>query len=161
MRRKGFHNSPPGIFTNESTSTSENATDAANISKLLLPISSIFCKFTKNREILHRHKKEIVFNRCQLSLPYKKSRLKALKGTNFCDYNRDFYKKLRLGGAAMPANKIKNSPTLLPASFRDSAGTRTQNPQLRRLMLYPVELPNPKISSKKCCKVSLNFITLQ
>ena len=26
--------------------------------------------------------------------------------------------------------------------FCDSAGSRTRNPQLRRLMLYPVELPN-------------------
>ena len=29
--------------------------------------------------------------------PYKKSRLRRSTGTNFCDYNRDFYKKLSLG----------------------------------------------------------------
>ena len=28
------------------------------------------------------------------------------------------------------------------ADFRDSVGIRTQDPQLRRLLLYPAELPN-------------------
>ena len=31
--------------------------------------------------------------------------------------------------------------------FCDSAGSRTRNPQLRRLMLYPVELPNPNYAA--------------
>ena len=32
-----------------------------------------------------------------IQLPYKKSRLSRSTGTNFCDYNRVFYKKLSLG----------------------------------------------------------------
>ena len=31
------------------------------------------------------------------------------------------------------------------ASFRDSVGIRTQDPQLRRLLLYPTELPNRSV----------------
>ena len=31
-----------------------------------------------------------------IQLPYKKSRLRRSIGTNFCDYNSDFYKKLSL-----------------------------------------------------------------
>ena len=38
---------------------------------------------------------------------------------------------------------IKKSLTYLPAiSSSDSAGTQTQDPQLRRLLLYSAELPN-------------------
>ena len=36
----------------------------------------------------------------------------------------------------------KKSLTLLPAIFRDPVGIRTQDPQLRRLLLYPAELPD-------------------
>ena len=34
---------------------------------------------------------------------------------------------------------------------RDFAGTRTRNPQFRRLMLYPVELRNPVLSYRNRC----------
>ena len=38
---------------------------------------------------------------------------------------------------------IKIGPTdTCKADFRDSVGIRTQDPQLRRLLLYPAELPN-------------------
>ena len=46
---------------------------------------------------------------------------------------------------------IKKARCLLTAGFlltRDSVGIRTQDPQLRRLLLYPAELPNhPEVSS--------------
>ena len=33
--------------------------------------------------------------------------------------------------------------------FCDSEGIRTLDPQLRRLLLYPTELPNPKFFARK------------
>ena len=58
----------------------------------------------------------------------------------------------RLYGNGIPGCvSIKKARCLLTAGFllvRDSVGIRTQDPQLRRLLLYPAELPNhPDVSS--------------
>ena len=44
------------------------------------------------------------------------------------------------------------------ASFRDSVGIRTQDPQLRRLLLYPTELPN---RAKSGCKGKYLYVKNQ
>lgn len=49
------------------------------------------------------------------------------------NYNNYFFKKFLI---------IHKNRRHCCQRLRDPAGTRTQNPQLRRLMLYPVELPN-------------------
>ena len=41
-----------------------------------------------------------------------------------------------------PFEKTNPARTYSDGVFRDSAGIRTQDPQLRRLLLYPAELPN-------------------
>ena len=52
----------------------------------------------------------------------------------------------RLYGNEIPDGALtKKARCLSTASFlltRDSVGIRTQDPQLRRLLLYPAELPN-------------------
>ena len=56
-----------------------------------------------------------------------------------------FLLQLRLRKRAFDASHIKKiaQPKVARfASFRDSVGIRTQDPQLRRLLLYPAELPN-------------------
>ena len=45
-------------------------------------------------------------------------------------------------------NKKIGLVDIYKADFCDSVGIRTQDPQLRRLLLYPTELPNhPEVSS--------------
>ena len=51
----------------------------------------------------------------------------------------------------MYANNKKIADRNVSDFFSDPAGTRTQNPQLRRLMLYPVELPDQILFSAPCC----------
>ena len=64
------------------------------------------------------------------------------------------FRSRRLYGNGIPDGvSIKKARCLLTASFlltRDSVGIRTQDPQLRRLLLYPAELPNhPAYSAGK------------
>ena len=44
--------------------------------------------------------------------------------------------------ASLECKKIAQHPLCDLLLFRDSVGIRTQDPQLRRLLLYPTELPN-------------------
>ncbi len=62
------------------------------------------------------------------------------------------FRLTRLYGNGIPGGvSIKKARCQLTAGFllvRDSVGIRTQDPQLRRLLLYPAELPNhPDVSS--------------
>ena len=56
------------------------------------------------------------------------------------------FRLTRLYGNGIPGGgSIKKARCQLTAGFllvRDSVGIRTQDPQLRRLLLYPAELPN-------------------
>ncbi len=65
-----------------------------------------------------------------------------------------FFRPRRLYGNGIPDGALtKKARCLSTASFlltRDSVGIRTQDPQLRRLLLYPAELPNhPAYSAGK------------
>ena len=57
---------------------------------------------------------------------------------------------------SMSINLLKKKTDLLSQSqsFSDPVGIRTQDPQLRRLLLYPAELPNHRFCE---CK-DINFI---
>ena len=64
------------------------------------------------------------------------------------------FRSRRLYGNGIPDGALtKKARCLSTASFlltRDSVGIRTQDPQLRRLLLYPAELPNhPAYSAGK------------
>ena len=42
--------------------------------------------------------------------------------------------------------------------FSDSVGIRTQDPQLRRLLLYPTELPNPyPVFNRECKDITIFY----
>ena len=62
-----------------------------------------------------------------------------------------FFRSRRLYGNGIPDGALtKKARCLSTASFlltRDSVGIRTQDPQLRRLLLYPAELPNHPVYS--------------
>ena len=54
--------------------------------------------------------------------------------------------------------KLKNSGYLIDNHYlyaRDPAGIRTQDPQLRRLLLYPAELPDRLVPLWGCAWVRL------
>ena len=59
---------------------------------------------------------------------------------------------------SMSINLLKKKTDLLSQSqsFSDPVGIRTQDPQLRRLLLYPAELPNHRFCE---CK-DINFIDI-
>ena len=59
---------------------------------------------------------------------------------------------------AMHKKSIASAMLLL--NFRDSVGIRTQDPQLRRLLLYPAELPNRSALSFKRLANIVKFILL-
>lgn len=64
------------------------------------------------------------------------------------------FRPRRLYGNGIPDGALtKKARCLSTASFlltRDSVGIRTQDPQLRRLLLYPAELPNhPYVSTRR------------
>ena len=57
----------------------------------------------------------------------------------------------KLAFDAPPYHKKIAQPSVARfASFRDSVGIRTQDPQLRRLLLYPAELPNQTLLELEC-----------